>query len=412
MADAISITNSLTYNAYYLRTLNDLRFDFGTIYAGNSAVVVRCYEPHSSTPLLLKCYYRPINNGKAIYGDRYKPKELGVISLTGYTEFIDVVLLPWVEGVALDQIVGTPAVDYNKLSTRFDATALQLLNRDYAHGDIKPDNIIIDPSSYNITLVDWDAAWIEGFTDEDMEECGTAIFSHPRRCDMPFNKHIDDFSIAIMSTMLAALAADREFFEPQLSSECSLFYPTDAISSNDALLNHAIKLFGRVNDAVHYRIASSIIGCQGPIHHLAEWLNAAAYPKKQRITSGTISRLGSSWGIKERGQWVIPPLYDYIDTGDEAIHLHLANYCHTIKGSVAKPLSLRDTLLSEMSNPKSWTTLEEERMLMWYCDAVSVDAIAKALSRSPQAVRARLNKIIRKDDRPRIEHIRERVKFR
>lgn len=407
MANAISIINSLKYNAYYLRTLGELSFDIDTIYAGNSAVVVRCYDPNSATPLLLKCYYHRRRNGVAIYGNDYKSAELGIISLSGHTEFIDVLIRPWAEGEPLDNVIGSKNASYRRLSSLFDKMALELLKSNHAHGDIKPDNIIVKPSG-DMTLIDWDAAWTPTLSDSDVEECGTAIFCHPERHTQPFNKHIDDFSIALLSTTLAALAIDRKFFEPRLTEECSLFDPEDAIRGSDELLNHAIELFSRNNDAVHYRIATSIIGCKGPIYNLQNWLDVAGRRRRNHVATGYICRYGATWGIKSRGKWILPPLYDFIYTRDDHVKLCLGKHCHTISGSVS-PESDHNT---RTSSPKTWSIREEECLLLWYCDNYPIESIAKSLRRSPQAIRARLSKIIPKKDRPRIERLRTRARYR
>ena len=240
------------------------------IHVGNNAVVCRCRV--AGTECALKCYAVPRRNARAIYGEAYHEAELAVYSLSGDMEYVDVVATPWIEGVSLDRLMGRAKTDYRMLSERFDAFALDILRGESAHGDIKPENIILTLDG-SFRLIDYDSAWLPGFTDKDLEETGTPSFSHPMRDNRPFDKHIDDFSIALMSTMLAALKLRRELFEPHIDADSALFSPRAVVAGSDAMLNQALSLFERKADARHYTIARALYASDGAIPNLIEMLD-------------------------------------------------------------------------------------------------------------------------------------------
>ena len=93
------------------------------------------------------------------------------------------------------------------------------------------------------------------------------------RDERPFDKHIDDFSIALMSTMFAALALRREVFEPYIDADSSLFSPRAVVAGSDAMLNKALSLFERKSDARHYAIARALYASDGAIPNLSDLLD-------------------------------------------------------------------------------------------------------------------------------------------
>lgn len=267
----MSIVNTLRCDIIYVRSFEDIRVDTETIAVGNNSVTARCRIYGQEGEWMLKCYHRVKANSEMIYGSAYYRGELGIYTLAGRMEYIDVLLIPWVEGVPLDVLMGSVEADYRALSATFDASALQLLNSYYAHGDLKPENIIVQPDG-EMSLIDYDAAWLPHFKNCNIEEYGTPSYSHPRRYLHPFDKCIDDFSIALLSVTLAALAIDREGFEPQLKDDSTLFLPEDVLRGEDVLFNRAIELFECSGDTAHRDIACSLKNNDGAITHLRDML--------------------------------------------------------------------------------------------------------------------------------------------
>ena len=142
------------------------------------------------------------------------------------------------------------------------------------HHDVKPANIIVTPCD-DMHLIDYDAAWLPGFTLADVEEVGTPAFSHPHCGVGFFDKRVDDYAIALVSVMLAALAYKRERFEPYIKNDGSLFVPKDVLDGSDELMNVALSLFERRGDMAHHHIARMLYQSDGCIDGLDDALSEA-----------------------------------------------------------------------------------------------------------------------------------------
>ena len=270
MATLFDVLNTLRSGVATFRTLTPRHITSDMIYVGNNAVVCRCEV--AGRDCALKCYSRRRRNAHAIYGDAYFSCELLVHTIVGAAEYVDVVVLPWIEGEPMSSYFRTPGVDYRQLSLSFDRFALDILGGEGAHGDIKPENIVILPDG-NMRLIDYDSAWLPGFKQSDMEEAGTPFFSHPLCNKRPFDKSIDDFSIALLSTMLAALSYSREQFEPFINADSAIYNPNDVVRGEDTLFIETLSLFERKSDAKHRAIARSLYGCGGAIDNLAQLID-------------------------------------------------------------------------------------------------------------------------------------------
>lgn len=256
MASILSIITTLRSKVIYLRTIDHVWVDCNTISVGNNAVTACCRVMGREGNYLIKCYHRTKPNLERIYGENAYLGELGIYSIDGRMEYIDIVLLPWVEGKPLDSYIGNNCETYPTLSKSFDRLALELLESEYAHGDLKPDNIIVGDDMH-LSLIDLDAMWRPEFANELSAEIGTMAYRHPKRTHNYFKKSIDDYPIALISTMLAALALDKSL-ELRLDSNKTLLCPEECVYGNDATLSEIIALFERDNDMPHKQIAESL----------------------------------------------------------------------------------------------------------------------------------------------------------
>ncbi|MDE6070914.1 MAG: protein kinase, partial [Alistipes sp.] len=114
--------------------------------AGNSAAVFRIR--HEGKVHALRCYFRPMRHLAEIYGERFLPQELYLHTDPDRGEWVDVVLNDWIEGETLHTVVEQAAIRKDterlaRLSAAFDRLALALVSDDRAHGDLKPENIIV-----------------------------------------------------------------------------------------------------------------------------------------------------------------------------------------------------------------------------------------------------------------------------
>ena len=281
---------------------------------GNNAVVVRVRLAGDRRTYAMKCYTRPKQRLAAIYGESYLPAELFVYDISGHGSWIDIVLAEWVEGRTLDEAMRDAAADrmaLSRLSRDFDSLALGLLASERAHGDLKPENIVC--SSRGMTPVDWDAAYLPEYAGCRAVETGTPDYQHPSRTADMYDKRIDDYPAALISTMLALAAADPAAAAQMTDGEGRMFSPALAVAGRDPKLHRAEHILARSGDAAHYRIARLLSSPTASLPELAQLLSIAlgepADPARG-FDGATLEHGRFGWGYMRRGEWVVPPLYD------------------------------------------------------------------------------------------------------
>lgn len=277
-------------------------------FIGNSVVLFEVM--HQGQKMAMRVYLRPHKNLRAIYGENYYPNELLVNSSFSGLGLADVVLCDWREGETLQAVIEgrySDSVRMEGLSHLFEAFALWLLNEEWAHGDLKPENIIL--SADGLHLIDFDAMYRKGFFAEDCVEVGTRQFQHPQRSKFNFNKSIDDYPIALIATVLAALAIDASLGEDIINSDYLLIKPELAVAGADAMLDRIEHLFAERGDARHYRIARLLRSSHPSLPQLKDFLQAQCEEvnKPERLS---LEYSGGYWGFAEQGRFVIPPIYD------------------------------------------------------------------------------------------------------
>lgn len=275
---------------------------------GNSAVVfeVMC----DGRKRAMRVYMRKHHNLRAIYGEEYFPKELLINSSDTTCGLVDVVLCDWYEGETLQSKIeewcDKPA-KMEQLSQMFETFALALLNEAWAHGDVKPENIIF--SNDGLHLIDFDASYREGFTAEDCVEMGTPQYQHPLRDKFNFGRDIDDYPIALIATALAAMALDSSIGREVPESDKLLILPSLAVKGEDATLARIEALFAEQGDVRHYRIAQLL---HSPHISLPQLKNLLERPSQivAPVDALTLEYYNGYWGYAYNGRFVIQPLYD------------------------------------------------------------------------------------------------------
>lgn len=238
--------------------------------SGNSAVVFKVFI--GELPYMLKCYiktgqslnikYEYINNIVAkcdfIVDARLLMNEIYIYDYNGGGAFFDVVLAPWIEGCPLDTEIKWAAKRRDQqalagLASAFDRMALRLLKSEWAHGDIKPENMIVDENG-KIHLIDYDALFIPSLSGCRTSEIGTKPFQHPARDNKMYNKHIDDYSIAMISVSLHALAADPPLYERFHQGDSIIMDSAEVVECQSAAFDHTIAMWSSSGQAPLYRL--------------------------------------------------------------------------------------------------------------------------------------------------------------
>ena len=213
--------------------------------SGNFAVVFKMKDEQTGKLYALKCFtkeqegraeaYRLIAeelesvNSSYLTPIKYLGKELFVdSSATDETEF-PVLLMDWVEGKTLDKYIRENLDDQyalEMLAYQFSRLAMWLLPQPFAHGDLKPDNIIVREDG-SLVLVDYDGMYVPAMKGQKARELGSPDFRHPSRTADEFNEHIDDFPIASILLSLKAIALQPGLLEEYGAKDRLLFSTSD-----------------------------------------------------------------------------------------------------------------------------------------------------------------------------------------
>lgn len=309
--------------------------------AGNSAVVFRIR--HRGQVRSLRCYLRPMRHLREIYGERFLEKELYLYDTAGAGTWVDVVVGEWIEGVTLSEAAeraaaGRDTQRLQALAAAFDALAARLVSDDRAHGDLKPENIIVDAQGA-LRLIDFDAAYLPEFSGEQSPELGTAAYQHPARTAADFNERLDDYPAALISTALHALALDPTLRERYPESDGLLFTPREILRGRDAAYREVMELFERRGMALQYRIARLLASPTLQLFGLAEFLAASVREAGTALAGTPPERLElyvehGLWGYRTPERVVIPPRYDNgFDFSEGWGAVQLGRTWHFIDGS-------------------------------------------------------------------------------
>lgn len=241
--------------------------------SGNFAVVFKMKDVNTGKLYAIKCFTKEQEGRKEAYRQiadelefvqstylakvEYYDNELFVDTQSSDSSEFPVLLMDWVDGLALDRYIRQNINDkyiLEMLAYNFSRLAMWLLPQPFAHGDLKPDNIFVHDDG-SLTLIDYDGMFVPAMQGQKSRELGSPDFRHPLRTKDDFNEQIDDFSAIsiLLSLRLIAFAPsififygtyDRLLFSENdyrdLSS-CNLlrsFFP-----SQDAEINTLISLF-------------------------------------------------------------------------------------------------------------------------------------------------------------------------
>ena len=213
--------------------------------SGNFAVVFKMKDVETDKLHAVKCFLREQEGRGEAYHQiaeelkdvdspylisiRYLDKELFVdTSQTIETEF-PVLLMDWVEGKTLDKYLRENLDDkyaLEMLAYRFSQLAQWLIPQPFAHGDLKPDNILVREDG-TLVLVDYDGMYVPAMKGQKARELGSPDFRHPLRTEDDFNEQIDDFPLISILFSLKAISINYHWLEEYGSPDRLLMSATD-----------------------------------------------------------------------------------------------------------------------------------------------------------------------------------------
>ncbi len=242
--EAIKLAEDNFEELSYLRPVLDAEGQ-PVMSSGNFAVVFKMKDERDGKLYAVRCFHRDQEGRFESYrlieeelkdvespylvSFRYMDKELFVdSSQTDETEF-PVLLMDWVEGITLDKYLRENLDDQyalEMLAYRFSQLAQWLIPQPFAHGDLKPDNILVREDG-TLVLVDYDGMYVPAMKGQKARELGSPDFRHPLRTEDDFDEHIDDFPLASILFSLKAISLNPQLLEEYGATDRLLFSEID-----------------------------------------------------------------------------------------------------------------------------------------------------------------------------------------
>ena len=222
--------------------------------SGNFAVVFKMRDEKNDKLYAVKCFLKDQPNRAENY--RMIAEELENVSSSFLTKFqyldnelfvdaahadgeeFPVLLMDWVEGTNLDLYIRQHLHDsyqLHLLAYQFSRLALWLMPQPFAHGDLKPDNIMVREDG-TLVLIDYDGMFVPAMKGQKAREMGSLDFRHPARTEETFNEHIDDFSLASILLSLRVIAEEPALLEKYGAADRLLFSEKDYRAIHDCQL--------------------------------------------------------------------------------------------------------------------------------------------------------------------------------
>ena len=235
-------SNNLDKLAHLVPVLDDHGEPYRS--SGAFAVVFKMKDEQTGKCYALKCFteeqegraeaYRQIADelefvdSSYITSVKYLEKEIFVDSSCEKDEF-PVLLMDWIDGETMESYIAANYQDNYTMAMlcyRFCKMAAWLRSQPFAHGDIKPDNIMVRPDG-NLTLVDYDGMFVPAMKGQKSPTIGTKDFSHLLRIVDDFDETIDDFALASIALSLKAISMNSKLLDTYGASERLLFSESD-----------------------------------------------------------------------------------------------------------------------------------------------------------------------------------------
>ena len=212
--------------------------------SGAFAVVFKMKDEQTGKCYALKCFteeqegraeaYRQISDelelvdSSYITSVKYLENEIFVDSSCEEDEF-PVLLMDWIDGETMENYIAENYQDNYAMAMlcyRFCKMAAWLRSQPFAHGDIKPDNIMVRPDG-SLTLVDYDGMFVPAMKGQKSPTIGTKDFSHPLRTVDDFDQTIDDFALASIALSLKAVSLKPSLLDEYGAADRLLFSAED-----------------------------------------------------------------------------------------------------------------------------------------------------------------------------------------
>ena len=136
--------------------------------------------------------------------------------------------MDWVEGQTLDKYIRKIINNeqaLHSLANSFRQLAIWLSDQPFAHGDLKPDNILVKEDG-SLVLVDYDGMFVPAMQGQKAREMGSPDFRNPSRTEDDFDKNIDTFPIISILLSLELLIENKDYLS-KFGAEDRLLFSED-----------------------------------------------------------------------------------------------------------------------------------------------------------------------------------------
>ena len=286
--------------------------------SGNFAVVFKMRDERTKKEYAVKCFtkdqegrsrsYKRISdflkgiNSQYLVNFQYCEDELFVDTSVASNDVYPIVLMDWVTGTNLTNYINS--ILYNKqelcsLLLEFKDFLIWMLDQPFAHGDLKPDNILISQAG-KIVLVDYDGMYVPSMHGENAREYGSPDFRNPHKEFEKFDEDMDVFSLISIYSSLALIAYDSMNLMKFSSSDRLLFSVSDYYDfQNCDIYRYIQNTFS--NDGKIMRLAEILLLlCEG------KKLNSSVIGEIRRILANNIT-------INKKGYTILPSPEVYIE---------------------------------------------------------------------------------------------------
>lgn len=320
-----------------LRHLRPVRRSDGQLYfsSGNFAVVFRMEDTQTGAWVALRCFLREVprrrerlqhiaqylqqNPSPYLLPITYYPQEIWVDTRFGKSGEFDLITMPWADGQTLAAYVASCCQSNDtralrQLAYRFDTMANWLLTQPFAHGDLKPDNIIVAVDG-TLRLIDYDGCYVPNLHGLPSPELGSPPYRHPLRSAMHYNSHLDDFSLLILSLELHALSHSPELFRPM---DSLLIGPSDLDDTEHSERWQQLRK-SSVSD-VKARLALLDFACYTPVGPIESLKTLVLQQREASIQLLIPYRQKGRWGfVNTQRELVVTCIYDDAGTFSEGL---------------------------------------------------------------------------------------------
>ena len=207
--------------------------------SGNFAVVFKMKDEYGKQ-YAVRCFHRAQRgrekNYKLICNELEKVSSPYISPIRYYDKelFIEsgeypVLLMDWVEGITLDKYIRKVINDKKaliQLAANFRNLAIWLLAQPFAHGDLKPDNILVRGDG-SLVLVDYDGMFVPAMQGQKSREIGSPDFRSPSRTIDDFDKDIDNFPIITILLSMELLIENKDYLSDYGAEDRLLYSKAD-----------------------------------------------------------------------------------------------------------------------------------------------------------------------------------------